>query len=435
MEETKPIIERYDADMKNIEKEKGQKKKTGTESRKQKLVQELQTDSKFASRCLASGIVDQTTTWWYGNLPRSLDAKESYMRNTRALKKESFPLPDCIEQHWPSSWPSDWVGFEIPFTLQTPWYSKDDRPFHVLDNPLRKDRVFGVPFMSASSWKGMLRWAFAMRTGQIGPNLETDEKKLEPYKKQELHLFGNERGEQKKFQSGALQFYPTWFDAIDFELINPHDRARRAGTNPILYEVVPAGTKGILKLLYAPAPGEAKKDKVERVECLCALIEAIRLLLGTYGISAKRTVGWGTAEIDCENSTVWIREDNEFSSLMNKSSTDRDSKEYTPPKSEFKELMDDKGNPIGVLLKDGTLISKTQFRKLGDAKPSIGDSGPCTSELYMKFYAWYTDNGSQYQKTLDKKEEEKSSPIIRGYPWLKFSEAIKIQNATKGAEQ
>src|SRR5580658_5219693 len=28
---------------------------------------------------------------------------------------------------------STWFAVAIDFTLQTPWYSKDDRPFHVLD--------------------------------------------------------------------------------------------------------------------------------------------------------------------------------------------------------------------------------------------------------------------------------------------------------------
>jgi len=350
-------------------------------------------------------------------------------------KKEHSHLPASIEFQWPSTWPSDWVGFEIYFTLQTPWYSKDDRPFHVLDNPLRKELVFGVPFMSASSWKGMLRWAFAMRTGQIGPSPEPDEEKLKFYQKQILYLFGNERGAQNDFQSGALQFYPTWFDKIDFELINPHDRARRAGTNPIIYEVLPAGTEGILKLLYAPAPGEVRRDGVDKVECLSSLVDAIQHLLETYGISAKRTVGWGRAKISSENSKVWIREDNVLGSLIDKISIDKDSKEYTPPKAEFKELMDDNGNPISILLKDGKLVSKTQFKKLGDAKPCIGDSGQCTSRLYEEFCAWYKDNGSQYEKSLDTKEGEKASSQIREYPWTKFTEVMKIQNARKGGEQ
>ena len=99
------------------------------------------------------------------------------------------------------------------------------------------------------------------------------------------------------FREGALVFYPTWFDRIGFEVINPHSRVRRAGTQPIYYEVVPPGAKGVLKLLYAPLPGAAKRDRVEPVEAMEKLLEATYELLTTYGISAKRTVGWGTANI------------------------------------------------------------------------------------------------------------------------------------------
>lgn len=207
-----------------------------------------------------------------------------------------------------------WLAFEVDFELLTPWYSRDDRLFHVMDNPVRKDQVFGVPFMVASSWKGLLRWAFRLHMKLIGPEKESDEVKRKQAQAWELHLFGNEKGEEKNFHQGALVFYPTWFNKIGFEVINPHHRATRAGTQPIYYEVVPGrtirvkkksdgteerkeveGAKGTLSLLYAPWPGI--KHKQEPEEVLPKLLEAIEVLLTTYGISAKRTVGWGTAEI------------------------------------------------------------------------------------------------------------------------------------------
>ncbi|MEM3674745.1 MAG: hypothetical protein QXG08_04650 [Candidatus Methanomethyliaceae archaeon] len=39
------------------------------------------------------------------------------------------------------------------------------------------------------------------------------------------------------------------------------------------------------------------KPAADPAEFLPKLLEAIETLLTTYGISAKRTVGWGTAEI------------------------------------------------------------------------------------------------------------------------------------------
>ncbi|MEN3009264.1 RAMP superfamily CRISPR-associated protein [Pseudothermotoga sp.] len=190
-----------------------------------------------------------------------------------------------------------WLGIQVDFELLTPWYSKDDRVFNtlILDNSVRKDRVFSTPFMSATSWKGLLRWACRMRTG-LKEHFERG-KNFKDWEDPDwiLHLFGNEKGKGEDFHQGSLVFYPTWFDKIGFEVINPHDRKSRAGIHPIHYEVVPVGANGTLYLLYAPWPGMKHTVNVE--ESLLKLLEAIKILLTTYGISAKRTVGWGTAKI------------------------------------------------------------------------------------------------------------------------------------------
>ncbi len=193
----------------------------------------------------------------------------------------------------------DWFGLEVNFTLQTPLYSKDDRPFHILDNPMRKEKVFGLPYISASSWKGMLRWACQMHEG-LRKHLKNNNMQMEGWQDPPwiLHLFGNPRGEAKHFRSGALVFYPTFFNRLSFEVINPHSRARRAGIQPIFYEVVPAGAQGTLWLLYAPAPGAAERDKVNAEKIKDNLKNSIEALLEKYGIGAKHTAGWGLAKID-----------------------------------------------------------------------------------------------------------------------------------------
>lgn len=193
-----------------------------------------------------------------------------------------------------------WLAIKIVFELKTPWYSKDDRPLHVLDNPVRKDRIFGVPFMSASSWKGLLRWSCRMEDGLLDHLAKHDGKVDEwPEPRWIVHLFGNakNKNEDEDFSRGALHTYPTWFDKVGFEVINPHDRARRAGTQPIYYEVVPAGRRGSLYLLYAPTLGQAQRQRVDDVDALSRLLDAVHKLLTVYGFSAKRTAGWGLAEI------------------------------------------------------------------------------------------------------------------------------------------
>jgi CRISPR-associated protein Cmr2 len=112
-----------------------------------------------------------------------------------------------------------------------------------------------------------------------------------------VHLFGNEKGNKDDLRQGALVFYPTWFGKIDFEVINPHIRVTRAGKTPIYYEVIPPKSNGIIRLLYAAIPGAAEHDRVNSCEALCNLFDAIEMLLVSFGISAKRTAGWGTAKI------------------------------------------------------------------------------------------------------------------------------------------
>jgi CRISPR-associated protein Cmr2 len=191
----------------------------------------------------------------------------------------------------------DWLDISVTFQLQTPWFSKDDVPFHVLDNPIHRDRVFGAPFMPASSWKGLLRWAARMKTGLLA-HFEASGNTLNVWSDpaEVVHLFGNPRDETKNFQRGALAFRPTWFDKVGFEVINPHDRATKAGTQPILYEVVPPGATGTLNVLYAPVPG-ASEPGVDRQMAILLLFDAVESLITEYGFSAKRTSGWGVATI------------------------------------------------------------------------------------------------------------------------------------------
>lgn len=195
-----------------------------------------------------------------------------------------------------------WLALTVTFQLQASWFSKDDLPFHVLDNPIHRDSVFGAPFMPASSWKGLLRWAARMRAGLLA-HLESNGNQLQGWKDSAeiIHLFGNERDEDSHFQRGALAFRPTWFDNIGFEVINPHDRAKKAGRTPILYEVVPSGATGELRLLYAPSPGSAASDGVKSLDTLLLLLDAIEVLVTEYGFSAKRTAGWGVATITKAN--------------------------------------------------------------------------------------------------------------------------------------
>jgi CRISPR-associated protein Cmr2 len=313
------LVVAYDRDVEDLERRRresrgAQRRKLEGEIRRRedRLYDDLREQQPAAPAMVVSGFADRICLWLLEGWPRRENTREFYMKLAQQVSYENrgFSLPPELRlDPWPPTlFHGEWLALEVEFELLTPWYSKDDRIFHVVDNPVRKDRVFGVPFMAAASWKGMLRWACRMQAG-LRDHLESG-KRFEEWDDPDwvLQLFGNEKGEEEEFHQGALVFYPTWFEKIGFEVINPHDRSRRAGKQPIYYEVVPGrrpraggsseheeGGKGTLRLLYAPWPG--MKDAAPLEEFLPKLLEAIDGLLRRYGISAKRSVGWGTAEI------------------------------------------------------------------------------------------------------------------------------------------
>ncbi|MEJ5241796.1 MAG: RAMP superfamily CRISPR-associated protein [Anaerolineales bacterium] len=243
--------------------------------------------------------------------------------------------------------PGSWF-LQFEFTLAKPWMSKDDDPFYVAAsvNPVRKDKVFKVPFMAASSWKGLLRWTL-MHIRLTQKNNELSPQRFAQERFVQTLLFGDEQGEEpgrvKGFaeylnalnpearaeyerllrrhfgvdpkdplphHSGRLYFYPTFFDQIDVEVINPHSRQTRAGINPIYLECVPEGAKGTFSLLYVPFDligrnqAEIKEQALADLQLVAEGIEALFL---TYGFSAKRTSGYGVAKENVENGFVCLR--------------------------------------------------------------------------------------------------------------------------------
>lgn len=365
---------------------------------------------------LVSGFVDECMVWSCRDGTKN-KARTCYRERAAGLELK-LPQDLHLEPDPRSLLHPTWFFIDVSFTLKSPWYSKDDRPFHVLDNPVRKDRVFGVPFMSAASWKGLLRWACRMKAC-LSYYLKKHDMKMDGWNDPPwiVHLFGNEKGAQKDFRSGALVFYPTWFDKIGFEVINPHSRARRAGTQPIYYEVVPAGTKGKFQMLYAPFPGEIERDKVRPADFIDNLVDSIKALLETYGFSAKRTAGWGTARIDInEESKIYFVEGGWLQKLLDEGD---EAEQFQPPNAKFKKLMDEKGNPLKVLLDDSeNLISKTQFKKLEGEKL-------CTNAEFEEFKAWYEKHGDEHRRRLDTSTKDNQSLQTRELPFDKLMDVLK----------
>ena len=175
----------------------------------------------------------------------------------------------------------------VPFTLAAPYLSKDDAPFYVHENPLRKEWVLRVPYVAPTGWKGSLRAAlrYARRLDDENPLV--------------VRLLGNPKGEKEHFRRGRLFFYPTFFDALEVQVINPHSRETGAGKQPIHIEGVPRGSRGIFALLYAPLiperPGGPPPDWAQVLADMEATGQAAYTLLAELGFGAKTASGMGRA--------------------------------------------------------------------------------------------------------------------------------------------
>jgi CRISPR-associated protein Cmr2 len=248
--------------------------------------------------------------------------------------------------------------------LARPYLSQDDDAFYIIDNPVRKEKVFKVPFVAPATWKGSLRAAATRKlldvfAGLLPPDPPTGEAeheallpKLWQERVQRVMLFGNEKSNEADFlnrwlasrffperpgesdeerrerlkkraklgkafeeylkknryctekiegRRGRLFCFPAFFDRIGLEVINPHDRERRVGTKPILFESVPAGATGNFRLLYVPydflsevTPNEATLRAQMQTE-LPLVAETVRDLLTVYGFGAKASSGFGAA--------------------------------------------------------------------------------------------------------------------------------------------
>jgi CRISPR-associated protein Cmr2 len=249
----------------------------------------------------------------------------------------------------------------VPFKLRKPYLSKDDRTFHLLDNPVRKDKVFQPPMVASTSWKGALRAALWQLERK-----ENDE--------QIIRLFGNEREEKdhKKLKSGRLYFYPTFFDKIGLEVINPHDRKKGTGKNPILIECVPLGTTGELVILYVPF---GKVQESEVAEDLKLVAEGVQAMLTVYGFGAKTSSGFGIAELN-GNIEFGIRAD--WSCL----------EEISNQKLEF--LNDDGTLKQEFLNPDGSFKTEKQYKTFLQ-----GQGRTHNKKLYQDAKKWWEANNDK----------------------------------------
>lgn len=195
---------------------------------------------------------------------------------------------------------------QFDLKLERPFFSKDDLAFYPMDNPLKREHILGVPYLSAAGVKGLLRWAWQMCWENT---LDASEK----------HFFGPRQGEldDDTGQQGCLYFYPLfWNGAVGLDVINPHNRETGTGINPIQYEVVKIGGTTTLSLMYVNR-NESWADAKTFLELI---EEPLTFFLEDSGISAKRTAGWGFVKI--LSSKAFVKNSNPAENLENSHTVD-----------------------------------------------------------------------------------------------------------------
>ncbi len=283
--------------------------------------------------------------WWYyaGDLshPRGNFQEFLYRRLRWMASILNFDVgEDVVPPSLPnlSIFPPGSWAIQISFTLRKPYISRDDTDFYIIGNPVKKEWVFKVPYVAPSQWKGALRAAMVRELVEWWQSQDKkDSKEFANRRFRMALLFGDEKGEEsgsikglakyldevggdeaarlfrekvrKYFDipedkpmphfQGHLHFYPTFFDKIGLEVINPHDRETGASVKgPIYFECVPQGTKGTFTLLYVPsylsdkpeeAQNQAKRD-------LKTVLRGLYAMFKRYGFGAKTSSGYGVVK-------------------------------------------------------------------------------------------------------------------------------------------
>lgn len=317
----------------------------------------------------------------------------------------------------------------VPFKLRKPYLSKDDRAFHLLDNPVRKDKVFQTPMVASTGWKGALHSAMLQQLAEWWCNL--DDKDSRSHRKEFVarriglgRLFGTEKSVQiddEKFKgyldsfnderlacwyrryvrryfsssgffSGRLYFYPTFFNRIGLEVINPHSRKTGVGKNPILLECVPKDATGQFTLLYVPF-GEVKQREV--TEDLKLVVAGVKAMLTVYGFGAKTSSGFGIADVEGKGELA-IRAD--LPDLK------QSEPEVKAPKPELPRywITTGKLHP-DFQNSDGSLKSEAAYLQ--------GKSGKKAKQLYQKAKDWWEREGRQLAEALAPESLPEPEPL------------------------
>jgi len=303
-------------------------------------------------------------------------------------------------------------SFAIQFTfeLEKPYISRDEQEFYIIDNPVRKDKISGLPYVTPSSWKGSLRSAL----WQLGYKEKSE---------QIQRIFGNERAveEEAEFRKGRLRLYPTFFNRKSLEIINPHNREKRVGSFPVYFESVPVDTKGVFLLLYIPFDmvGVNKNEtKIQIVSDLNLICEGLRAMFTIYGFGAKTSSGYGIAKPDLTEGRLILK-------AKDIEAGKKEEPKCQPPEEAFEKYLNEDGSVKDKFKGGGEagLLSNTEYNERGQ------QSGGGSLREFKRFRRWYGQYGEKWEKEL------RSMSSHAEWPTWWFESFDELLNKTKEIER
>ncbi len=195
----------------------------------------------------------------------------------------------------------------LEFKLTSPLLTRDDEPFYLIDNPVRKDHIFGSPYLSAAGLKGLAADAYQRAFPMSYDLAENEANRTDHYRQQDAsarRLFGlaDDGAEYapgcQKHQAGRLHFSPAWFQKIQFLVINKRNPETGTGEKPIQMEAIAPDQSTILEVVYFNPLGTVESSEAIVRQDLARWLAAVAHWWPALGLGAKRLAGYGQIQIE-----------------------------------------------------------------------------------------------------------------------------------------
>lgn len=225
-------------------------------------------------------------------------SNSSYKATNEILEKKKTQLKNFFEVS------SFVIKKEINATLTSPFVTGLGSG-HPTEAGMILDRNTGLPYIPASSIKGVLRLAYAInlaKGGKVNEKGEIDDKELEEY-------FGTQDTNAKVQKRGSLIFmdaYPKNVPNLKVDIMNPHYSKYYSGENkqpvetenpvPIKFLTVEKDCEFTFRVFYSPLANEVlSEEKIKKVEI--DIREMFKTAFKTVGFGGKTSIGYGRFKI------------------------------------------------------------------------------------------------------------------------------------------